>query len=768
MKAKKILALFLILAMLASMSAVFALNVYAEDESEEPSADPAAEQEQTDESQDANEAQDAEEVQDANEAQDDASETEDEAQTQEPETPTTAIVIDFSSYEDIDEIAMAMAADGEYSLVADGTRFVLLAECIAGYDPADDPDGKSTAGDPNIQLVGFADLGVDATTYKWMKMSLKNESEAPGFEVHYASPTKGLSVETSITFDIDPESGYKNYVYNVPEAGEKYYPKRPENVEDPDVYPDHWNGLISTFRLDFMYYEESGGHARTGDKLYIEYIAFFESEQEALNFVFVPVNGESTTAADEAALAAEWAALMELFEGYADDLKTLGLFLGTDSGYELERVPTRAEAATLLVRLLGAEAEAKAENYAHPFTDVPEWADPYVGFLYEYGMTLGIGDNLFGSGDACTAQMFGTFVLRALGYSDIGEDADFTYSEALEFADELGLLGTSGYDSKFIRGNCAEMMYFALLANMKGTRMPLIQWLLLTGAVDEAAVMEVFSDLLSPESEAAMELIGELTETLMAGFLDGSLISNVEVTDLLALVSLIDADSIKGISVSFGTDIDGYIFKINVQNEVIEATIAINYDSKDNFVGLSAVGTKVDEEAEDGFVAFEIAITSTASEEEAETPVVTEIVAKWTFSEDDPVFKAGNQIEDLRIEGNILKLTSIGGDPFMYSINDDLGMSAEDVDFIKIMVKNGSAVYGCQIFFITNDNGGYSEDMSLRGAYVYADGEDWEEYTFATADCELWEGTIKAIRFDPMTAEGEFEMEYMSFEKIAG
>ncbi|MCL2159060.1 MAG: hypothetical protein FWH48_06610 [Oscillospiraceae bacterium] len=147
-------------------------------------------------------------------------------------------------------------------------------------------------------------------------------------------------------------------------------------------------------------------------------------------------------------------------------------------------------------------------------------------------------------------------------------------------------------------------------------------------------------------------------------------------------------------------------------------------------------------------------------------PIITEIVDKWTFSEDNLVFRSGNQIEDLRVEGNILKLTSIGGDPFMYSINNNLGMNAEDVDYIKVMVKNGSAAYGCQIFFITTDNGGYSEDMSLRGDYWYADGEEWEEYIFETEDCDLWEGTIKEIRFDPMVAEGDFEMEYMSFEKI--
>jgi len=41
----------------------------------------------------------------------------------------------------------------------------------------------------------------------------------------------------------------------------------------------------------------------------------------------------------------------------ADLLNSLGLFNGTQNGYELNRVPTRVEAAAMLVRLLGAEDE---------------------------------------------------------------------------------------------------------------------------------------------------------------------------------------------------------------------------------------------------------------------------------------------------------------------------------------------------------------------------------------------------------------------------
>ncbi len=74
----------------------------------------------------------------------------------------------------------------------------------------------------------------------------------------------------------------------------------------------------------------------------------------------------------------------------AEILKKLGLFSGTDAGFELDRAPKRVEAAAMLVKFLGAEDEAKKMKYAHPFTDVPSWANDLVGYMYEKGLTTGI------------------------------------------------------------------------------------------------------------------------------------------------------------------------------------------------------------------------------------------------------------------------------------------------------------------------------------------------------------------------------------------
>ena len=50
------------------------------------------------------------------------------------------------------------------------------------------------------------------------------------------------------------------------------------------------------------------------------------------------------------------------FESVADQLNTLGVFQGTATGYQLDRAPTRAEAATMLVRLLGKETGMDAQR----------------------------------------------------------------------------------------------------------------------------------------------------------------------------------------------------------------------------------------------------------------------------------------------------------------------------------------------------------------------------------------------------------------------
>lgn len=151
----------------------------------------------------------------------------------------------------------------------------------------------------------------------------------------------------------------------------------------------------------------------------------------------------------------------------ADMLNSLGLFNGTNNGYELDRVPKRVEAAAMLVRLLGAEDDANKMNYKHPFTDVPEWADAIVGYMYENGYTKGISDSLFGSEQTTIARDYSTFMLRTIGYGD----NDFNYEDALNFAVSKGIIASdeaqSLQEQKFRRNEMVLISYRTLKAPVK-------------------------------------------------------------------------------------------------------------------------------------------------------------------------------------------------------------------------------------------------------------------------------------------------------------
>lgn len=193
------------------------------------------------------------------------------------------------------------------------------------------------------------------------------------------------------------------------------------------------------------------------------------------------------------------------FTSSADALKELGLFQGSQSGYELDRAPDRAEAATMLVRLLGKEAEAKTYYEANaskfPFTDLDgtyDWAKPYVAWLFDQGLTSGASATTFEPGNPCTAQQYTTFLMRALGYSD-AQGADFTYDNALDFAKEKGVVDAFNMDTEnFLRDEVVAVSYTALSAAPKTGEVDLLTKLVNNKAIDAtkaAPVQKTFEAL---------------------------------------------------------------------------------------------------------------------------------------------------------------------------------------------------------------------------------------------------------------------------------
>lgn len=234
------------------------------------------------------------------------------------------------------------------------------------------------------------------------------------------------------------------------------------------------------------------------------------------------------------------------FDHCADALNEIGLFRGTQNGYELDRAPTRAEAATMLVRLLGAENEALALSYTAPYTDVADWAKPYVQYLHDKELTKGTSATTFGYSDKCTAQQYATFLLRTLGYTD-GENGDFTYVDALAFAEKCGVVDFANYsDDAFLRDNIAAMSFTALSVSPKSGEADLLTKLKESGAVsDDKGYIAFFEDYRKyTETAKTVNNVTTLSADIkmnMTSAVDG--IENMKVDYALSLAADMDTES---------------------------------------------------------------------------------------------------------------------------------------------------------------------------------------------------------------------------------
>jgi hypothetical protein len=164
------------------------------------------------------------------------------------------------------------------------------------------------------------------------------------------------------------------------------------------------------------------------------------------------------------------------YEPYADALHHLGLFNGSDKGYELERSPSRQESLIMLIRLLGEESAALVADPITPFSDLTDWVDGqrYVAYGYRMHYTNGTSNTTFSPTAGATLEQYLTFVLRSLGYKD---GVDFQWdSTSRDLAAEIGLLSREELSAiardGFKRDHVVAISYRALdcdLQNGSGT-----------------------------------------------------------------------------------------------------------------------------------------------------------------------------------------------------------------------------------------------------------------------------------------------------------
>lgn len=169
-----------------------------------------------------------------------------------------------------------------------------------------------------------------------------------------------------------------------------------------------------------------------------------------------------------------------------NDLKTIGVLIGGD-GVDSTSNVTRQEMVVVLIRMLGKEQVA-LENYANsfiPFTDVANWARPYIAYAYNNNLTKGTSATTFSGTDYVDINQASTFMLRILGYE---EGTDYVWNNAYDSAVLLKIVDSNKDDlskTSFIRSNLNTLVKDTLSVKKKNSNTILIDDLILEGAIDK-------------------------------------------------------------------------------------------------------------------------------------------------------------------------------------------------------------------------------------------------------------------------------------------
>jgi len=252
----------------------------------------------------------------------------------------------------------------------------------------------------------------------------------------------------------------------------------------------------------------------------------------------------------------------------AQTLNNLGIFKGTDQGYELDRDMTKVESLVMFIRLLGKEKEAlETGSKTYRFTDVPSWAEQYVEYAYVNGLTNGISETEFGTQLIVDEKSYLTFMLRGLGYDD--EKGDFSWAEAKEKALDLGIVKTWNNDNpKLTRGEVTEISLATLSTNIKDQEETLIYKLVKDKVVNSRVAVD--AGIISEEQLTKINTLINVEPTNAAD-LPSSLLSAGIVNDATPIEAFLSANNGKTIIFPGGTyELDAPLDIVNLTDTVID------------------------------------------------------------------------------------------------------------------------------------------------------------------------------------------------------
>lgn len=142
------------------------------------------------------------------------------------------------------------------------------------------------------------------------------------------------------------------------------------------------------------------------------------------------------------------------------------------------------------------------------------------------------------------------------------------------------------------------------------------------------------------------------------------------------------------------------------------------------------------------------------------TPIAYASVKDWNFNTDGNFegWQLQNQVTG-NVAGGSLNITSSGGDPFLHS-PDNLGIADPATNhLIRIRMANNTSGTSAQIYFTTTADANWNEGKSKP--FTIAANSGYTDYVIDMAGVTGWGGTIKQLRFDPLTVSGTASIDYI-------
>lgn len=152
--------------------------------------------------------------------------------------------------------------------------------------------------------------------------------------------------------------------------------------------------------------------------------------------------------------------------------KAVGIMVGDNKGnFNPDNKVNRVEMAVVMANMLDLKV-SDFKGVKTPFTDVPDWAAPYVAACYADGIVAGTSATTYGSYDAVAAVQAGLMMMKALGYFQRTGDFEGNWTVAtMKQASKIGLYADIDTSSSaaLTRNEVAQLALNALESDMVET-----------------------------------------------------------------------------------------------------------------------------------------------------------------------------------------------------------------------------------------------------------------------------------------------------------